>query len=215
MNRVEGESLGRESGERLYGESLGREYETPYPERVKLYGFELRTETISKRYATAMRNAPVGKRNDRLYRYGLEVLRCGADLEAFVQGALDAGLPWDEVERTLVSAQATLDMDLSPDKEMLFRVQHWMDYHGGLPDLMSSVATLLAFEAIACNTSRPLLSHMKAADELGIHRTYVGKTLGYMETKYGAVRKHANSGSWGGGMKHANNYALTIEGEEI
>lgn len=215
LKGVLGGSTGRGFEESVWGDSKRREYETAYPDKVRQYGYELRTETIGKRYATAMRRASEGERNTRLFRYGLEVIRCGADIEELAQAALDAGLPWDEVERTLVSADSTLAMDPRPEEEVLSRVQRWMDHYGQLPGIMAGVATVLAFEAVACNTSRPLLSQTKAAVDLGIHRTYVGKALGYMETKHGAVKKYVNHGTWGDGMKHCNNYALTIDGEEI
>jgi hypothetical protein len=93
------------------------------------------------------------------------------DIEELAQAALDAGLPWDEVERTLVSADSTLAMDPRPESEVLARVQVWMDRYSQLPGVMGGVATTLAFEAVACKTSRPLLSQTKAAADLGVHRT--------------------------------------------
>jgi hypothetical protein len=216
LKSLSGDSEGRASTQGVKTESVGREYKHgAYAQKLDWHGYELRVENISKRYASAMSNAEEGTRNDRLYRYSLEVYRCGADADALAAAAHVAGLAYAEIEATMASALADLELDYRPETEMFERVQAWLSYYSELPEVMASIATELAFEAVACNTSRPLLSQCAVGRSIGRHQTYVGKALDVME-KHGAVKKYPNEGAWGERrLRHCNNYALTIEGVEI
>jgi hypothetical protein len=216
LKSLSGESEGRASTQGVKTESVGREYKHgDYAQKLAWHGFDLRIDNISKRYASAMLNAEEGARNDRLYRYSLEVYRCGADADALAAAAYAAGLGYAEIEATMASALADLELDYRPETEVFERVQKWLALYSELPDVMASIATELAFEAVACNTSRPLLSQCAVGLSIDRHQTYVGKALELME-KGGAVRKYPNEGVWGERrLKHCNNYALTIEGVEI
>jgi hypothetical protein len=84
-----------------------------------------------------------------------------------------------------------------------------------MPSIMCAIAMHLAYEAVAVNSTRPLLSQSQVALEIGKTQGYVSQTLRLMETEHQAVIKHANAGSWGAGLSHCNNYELTIEGKVI
>lgn len=210
------ESVGRESKERVLGESVSREcISTPYPEKVRNHGFELRTGTIGKTYVTQMRKTQQGARNDRLFISACELLRCGVDVAPLMDAAHEAGLPWDEIENTVGSAEGQIEFFYDPKHEMLERVQFWLDAHRNLPATMSAVAMHLAYEAVAVNSTRPQLSQTRVAVDIGKTQGYVSTLLRAMETQYKAVICHAPEGTWGAGLSHCNNYELTIDGRTI
>jgi hypothetical protein len=209
------EDVRRGYEQRVKGESVSRECITPYPDKVRNHGYELRLDTINKTYVTQMRTAPVGTRNERLFIGACELYKCGGDIGALMDAAHEAGLPWPEIENTVGSAEASLEFKYDPKYEMLERVQVWLNAHQDLPPVMCAVAMHLAFEAVAVNSTRPLLSQSQVALEIGKTQGYVSQTLRLMETEHRAVIRHANPGSWGTGLSHCNNYELTIDGRTI
>ncbi|WP_138758102.1 hypothetical protein [Modestobacter altitudinis] len=213
---VKGVLLGsgsREYGKRVSPDSVSRE--CMYPEKLRALGYRLRVDTISKTYASQMRSAAVGTRNNLCFRYALEVLRCGADLEAFTEAAVDSGLTPDEVHRTIRQAEASIELDYRPEIEVFERVQGWLAAHAGMKGITLDLAQCLAFEAIECNTTRPQLSQVRAAMDVGSDAPYVGRVLKIMADKHRAVRVHVPKGRQANGLSHCNNYELTIEGVTI
>ncbi|WP_157944064.1 bifunctional DNA primase/polymerase [Blastococcus atacamensis] len=210
LMRVESESPSSECRKSVSTEGVDRE--CMYKDKLQALGYPLRTDTISKTYASQVRNASEGERNDRLYRSALEVIRCGADLEMLADAALDAGLPAYEVWRTIRSAEADLDFDYREETEILFRVERWLGAHSHFKGKMLDLALCLAYEAVTCNTTRPQLSQSKACLDAGTDQPYAGRVLKLMETKHRAVRVHVPPGRQANGLSHCNNYELTIDG---
>lgn len=213
MKSLLDEGVRRESKEGVLGESVSREcIATPYPEKVRNHGYELRLETISKTYVTQMRNTKEGSRSDRLYISACQLYRCGIDVGPLMQAAYEAGLPWSDIVNTVGSAEGRIEHEYDPAHEILERVLRWLDAHQNLPASMSAVAMHLAYEAVAVNSTRPQLSQSRVAVDIGKSQGYVSTLLRVMETRYKAVICHAPAGTWGGGLSHCNNYGLTVDG---
>lgn len=213
LMRVEAGSLDSESLKSVLTEGVDRE--CMYKDKLEALGYPLRRDTISKTYASQVRNAREGERNDRLYRSALEVIRCGANIELLADAALEAGLVPYEVWRTIQSAQADIDFDYREETEIYVRVQRWLEAHAHFKGKMLDLALCLAFEAVTCNTTRPQLSQSRACLEAGTDQPYAGRVLKLMETKYRAVKVHVPLGRQENGLSHCNNYELTIDGRTI
>jgi hypothetical protein len=118
---------------------------------------------------------------------------------------------------TISQARADIDFDYRPETEIYERVQGWLEAHKDVfKGVMLDIANELAFEAIVTNSTRPLLSQTRTAQNIGrSDRAYVGRVLKIMQDKHKAVTFHPNPGSWGNGLTHCHNYELTINGETI
>ncbi len=213
LKRVETEGSDSESRQEVPTEGVDRE--CMYKKKLADLGYPLRVDTISKTYASQVRNAAEGERNTRLYRSAIEVIRCGADMAMLYQAGIDAGLSPYEAWRTIQSAQADMDFDYREEAEIYVRVQRWLAAHSEFRGKMLDLAQCLAFEAICYNTTRPQLSQSRAAEDVGTDQPYAGRVLKLMETKYRAVRVLVPSGRQANGLSHCNNYELTIDGRAI
>jgi hypothetical protein len=204
----------RESSQSMVPESETRE--CVYRTRMAALGFDLRVDTITKTYASQMRNTPEGARNAMCHRYALEVYRCGGDLGVLAQAAIDTGLEPGEVRAAISQAKADIDFDYRPETEIYERVQAWLAAHKHVfRGVMLDVANELAFEAIVTNSTRPLLSQSRTAESIGSDRPYVGRVLKIMQNRYKAIGIHVNPGTWNNGKTHCHNYQLTIDGQSI
>lgn len=210
---------GTGNGARASVQSIVPESETRecvYWEKLAALGFELKVDTITQTYVSQMRNTAEGARNIMCHRYALEVYRCGGDLDAFAQAAIDSGLAPEEVRATISQARADIDFDYRPEVEIYERVQVWLKAHEDIfRGVMLDVANEVAYEAIVTNSTRPLVSQMRTAKNIGRDRAYVGQVLKIMQNKHKALRFHPNPGTWGGGRTHCHNYELTVYGEVI
>lgn len=192
--------------------------ECRYKEKLEELGYFLELETISKQYASQMRNTPEGVRNKTCHRLALEVIRCEADLDMFAAAAVESGLTPKEVQDTIDQAQADIDYDYRPEVEIYERVQLWLDAYSGIfSGVMLDIALCLAHRAIVTNNSGPSISQVRVAKDIGAGGggRYIGRVLKIMQDKYGAVLIRQQAGTWGAGLTHCNNYDLTIHGEHI
>lgn len=215
MKRIESEDQERDCSQSVGTDSENRE--CAYKEKLEALGYPLRIDTITKTYVSQMKNTREGVRNTLCHRYALEVYRCGGDLDAFEDAAIESGLEAGEVRATISQAKASIDFDYRPETEIYERVQGWLEAHKHVfHGLMLDVAQELAFEAIATNSTRPLLSQTRTAGNIGrSDRAYVGRVLKIMQDKHKALRFHPNPGTWGNGKTRCHNYELTINGEGI
>ncbi|SDM65737.1 hypothetical protein SAMN05660642_03034 [Geodermatophilus siccatus] len=211
--------VGTGNDARAYVQSVVPESENRecvYREKLAALGFDLKVDTITKTYASQMRNTPEGSRNVLCHRYALEVYRCGGDLGTLEQAAIDSGLEPREVRATIAQAKADIDFDYRPETEIYTRVQAWLKaYEDVFFGVMLDVANELAYEAIVTNSTRPLVSQTRTAQNIGHDRPYVGRVIKIMQDRYKAVRIHSNPGTWNNGRTHCHNYELTINGDAI
>lgn len=214
LKRVGTEDKDRGSSQSVVTDSENRE--CVYKAKLDALGYPLRIDTITKTYVSQMRNTQEGARNTMCHRYALEMYRCGGDLDAFEEAAIQSGLDPREVRATISQARADIDFDYRPETEIYERTQGWLYAHAEVfKGVMLDIANELAFEAIVTNSSRPLVSQTRTAVNVGSDRPYVGRVIKIMQDRYKAVRIHPNSGTWGNGWTHCNNYELTINGETI
>lgn len=211
--------VGTGSGTRAYDQGVVPESENRecvYREKLAALGYDLRVNTITKTYASQMKNTSEGSRNVLCHRYALEVYRCGGDLGALERAAIGSGLEPREVRATIAQAKADIDFDYRPETEVYTRVQAWLEAHTDVfRGVMLDVAQELAYEAIVTNSTRPLLSQTRTAQNIGHDRPYVGRVIKIMQDRYKAVRIHPNPGTWNNGRTHCHNYELTIDGNAI
>lgn len=105
---------------------LGAVGEEDYPARVGAAGYELDLEVITKGEVLAVRSATHGRRNHRLHRAVVELIRCKVDPKILVDAALQTGLDRDEVQEVIEK----LEKNYNPWAAwpVLDSAQAWIDY---------------------------------------------------------------------------------------
>lgn len=181
-------------------------------------GFPLDREAIERGYVALMRTRAVGTRNNSLYLYSRELIRCGISTKTIAEAAFDAGLDEYEINATISSAGADIGMGTS--MSVYDRVQIWRDTAWpGLPAYATPVLEFIAKRAIVLNDLSPFIVQeeiVTALREAGVERSQqaVSKTVVSLDKVYG-VLKVVQLGYMPDGRRKPNAYRLCIDGQPV
>lgn len=178
-------------------------------------GYELDREAIERGYLALMRTRPEGTRNNSLFNYSRELIRCGISTDAIAQVAFDLGLPEGEIDGTISSAGA--DVGMGASMSVYDRVRIWRDTAWpGLPAYATPVLEYVASRAIVTNDLSPFIVQeeiVTALREQGVERSQqaVSKTLVSLDRTYGVIEV-VSLGFMPDRRRKPNAYRLCIEG---
>jgi len=193
-------------------------YKEGYYNWLQSRGYTLDREVIERGYVAVMRNSPEGSRNDTLFRLSRETIRCGIPLDGLKDAAADSGLDLDEIDATVSSAEA--DIELHVSTSVYDRVIVWRDTTESIvPEYARPVVHVLATRAIELNDHSPFFPQDRIVERLaesGISRTQqaVSKTLNALERQWGLI-KIVDLGKQPDGRLNPRAYRLCIDGEPI
>lgn len=189
-----------------------------YYNQMLAEGYQLDVEAIERGYVALMRSRPEGVRNNSLFIYARELLRCGIETSSLREAALVSGLPSDEIDVTISQAEADVAMLLSPS--VFTKVKTWQDTTWHIvPPFARPVVNHLAKRAIETNDMSPFIVQQDIVDALaasGIKRTQqsISKTLVALDNSYGVI-KIIFLGYQDDGRRKPNAYRLCIEGQPV
>ena len=186
--------------------TIGAEYSRLMDEK----GYKLELDWIANNYAGTMKRVETGKRNNELFRYAVEIVRCGADLEPLAQAALQTGQNEREVRGTLASATKRAN---EPAVTVFDRVAHWWTVNENVDATTQQALAYVGERAICTNSLRPLVVLQQAEIETGIPRRTITRRLRAQEGK--SVQLKRQQGRQPNGLRHADNYRLMIDGHAL
>lgn len=189
-----------------------------YYNQMLAEGYQLDLQAIERSYVALMRSRAEGVRNNSLFTYARELLRCGVSTDNLVEAALDAGLASMEIAATVSQAEADVAMLLSPS--IFDKVTTWRDTTWHIvPPYARPVIDYLARRAVETNDMSPFIVQQDIVDALavaGIERTQqsVSKTLVALDKTFGVI-KVIFLGYQTDGRRNPNAYRLCIDGQPV
>lgn len=196
-----------------------RVIEQGYCEFLETQGYVLDKEAVRNQYVKTLPGVPEGTRNQTLYRYTREMVRCGLDLADLQEAAIESGLDSYEVRATMQSAEAAVLM--APGISVYDHVIFWLDNAFGIaPKVAHLVLEEVARCAIETNDHSPFIPQQVIADRLaarGIEkeRSTVSKILTLLESEYGLIKIISHGMKPGGMQRNPNSYRLCIDGKPV
>jgi hypothetical protein len=184
--------------------------QSSYPKEVQDCGFSLDLTSIVRGYYVGMRRATEGSRNNRLFRFSIELVRCGVDPALLEDAGVATGLGREEVRRTISSAIANYSDQYG--ESVLAFVLRWREHQVAKFALRyKTLIDRICAAAVAQNTTSPMIN--QSSLNLSADRTTAGRWLQTMCTR-NALKKKA-MGRRPNGLSRSNCYELLMPHDTV